>query len=128
MYIMGIKKIMIVGLALVLFFVACGRKSEFDKKNVDFIKVIKRLPNFNTDSTVIHDKGDISTFFDDYLDNSSESWGKVYLRYIVVIHSTQGISDTIYLDKMSYRSSKTGTREMKKDISVFLEGYVGKVR
>jgi hypothetical protein len=120
----GIKmKVMVIFSVLLMFVMACIRKHEdvFDISDVKYVEISKVPPFILTDSTVIYDRDTIKKLFGDYLNNSSQQFGKVANNYRLRILRNNGVVDTVFLDGNMYVTKRTGTRRMKKDATSFIE-------
>lgn len=120
---MKVNKVLTFVLALIVTTSCKNKEVEIllNKSKVDSMVVsLRRMGNDDT-SFFVNDRQRINELFDEFLSESSESFGKFPIKYSVILCSKGVALDTVYFSDVNYRSSETGTRKMKKNIHHFFE-------
>lgn len=120
---MKANKVLTFVLAVIVFGSCKDREVEIllKKSKVDSLVVsFRRMGNDDT-SFFVKDRQYIEELFDEFLSESSESFGKFPIKYYVILCSEGAALDTVYFNDVNYRSSETGTRKMKNNIHLFFE-------
>lgn len=109
-------------LVLIVYLISCQSRVDIKKVlDVEDIDSIAIFSDTNSAKTVIKDKEEIDKIFNNYFAHSSTYYGKIPIYYSMILFKNNANMDSIYLDGICFKSSKTGSMCLKKDIRPFLD-------
>ncbi len=112
-----------IALFLLMPLVMACKHNLFYIDDIQHLELTKYIPGTVTKPVMCYNRDRISLFLRDFLNNSSEGFGKVFIEYKVVLIYRNNTRDTVYMNSHSYKSRKTGTRIMKKDAALVMEKF-----